>query len=209
MMKNAFGLVLMATISAALFAEDRDSTKVTSQIVRDAAMRDSSPSVLNLNEVIAIAVAKNPAVQSAAHIVSAERAKVPQAKAFPDPTAGVGWMGNIRPFSVQTGDPSSYRSVSAMQMLPFPGKRSLRGQIAAREADASQCNLEAVRRRVIADVKAAYYAYWYYDKAIRTTQENHDLLAKLSQIAEARYRVGKGKTSREADPARSRRICSE
>ena len=192
MMKNAFGLVLMATITAALFAEDRDSTKVTSQIVRDAAMRDSSPSVLNLNDVIAIAVAKNPAVQSAAHIVSAERAKVPQAKAFPDPTAGVGWMGNIRPFSVQTGDPSSYRSVSAMQMLPFPGKRSLRGQIAAREADASQCNFEAVRRRVIADVKAAYYAYWYYDKAIRTTQENHDLLAKLSQIAEARYRVGKG-----------------
>jgi len=193
MMKNAFGLVLMATISAALFAEDRsDSTKVTLQIIRQAAMRDSSPSVLNLNEVIAIALAKNPAVQSAAHVVSAERAKVPQAKAFPDPTAGVGWMGNIRPFSVQTGDPSSYRSVSAMQMLPFPGKRSLRGQIAAREADASQCNLEAVRRRVIADVKTAYYDYWYYDKAIRTTQENRDLLAKLSQIAEARYRVGKG-----------------
>ena len=46
--------------------------------------------------------------------------------------------------------------------------------------------------RVVADVKVAYYDYWYYDKAIRTTQENRDLLTKLSQIAEARYRVGKG-----------------
>jgi outer membrane protein TolC len=79
-----------------------------------------------------------------------------------------------------------------MQMLPFPGKRSLRGQIAGKEADASQWDLEAVRRRVIADVKAAYYDYWYYDKAIRTTQQNRDLLTKLAQIAEARYRVGKG-----------------
>jgi outer membrane protein TolC len=77
-------------------------------------------------------------------------------------------------------------------MLPFPGKRSLRGQIAGKEADASQWDLEAVRRRVVADVKAAYYDYWYYDKAIRTTQQNRDLLTKLSQIAEARYRVGKG-----------------
>ena len=101
-------------------------------------------------------------------------------------------MGNIQPFSVQTGDPSSYRSVSAMQMLPFPGKRSLRGQMAAKEADAGQWDLEATRRRVVADVKAAYYGYWYYDKAIRTTESNRDLLTKLSQISEARYRVGKG-----------------
>lgn len=149
------------------------------------------PSV-GVDDLIREALQKNPAMQSAAHTVSAQRAKVPQASALPDPTFGVGWMGNPRPFSVQTGDPSSYRSLSAMQMLPFPGKRTLRGQIAGKEADATQWDLEAVRRRVVADVKAAYYDYWYYDKAIRTTQENRDLLAKLSQIAEARYRVGKG-----------------
>jgi outer membrane protein TolC len=193
MMRNVFSLVLVATISGGLLAEDRHtSPKVAAQILNEATTSASSSSVLNLNEAIRIALAKNPAIQSAAHRVSAERAKVPQASALPDPTFGVGWMGNPRPFSVQTGDPSSYRSVSAMQMLPIPGKRSLRGQIAGKEADASQWDLEAVRRRVVADVKAAYYDYWYYDKAIQTTQENRDLLTKLSQIAEARYRVGKG-----------------
>jgi hypothetical protein len=40
-----------------------------------------------------------------------------------------------------------------MQMLPFPGKRHLRGQIAGKEVDASKWDLEAVRRRVAADVK--------------------------------------------------------
>lgn len=193
MMRNIFNLVLVGLVSAGLSAEDRTaSSKVTAQIVEDRPASANEPSLLKLDEVVDAALATNPAVQAALHVVSADRAKIPQAKALPDPTVGAGWMGNPRPFSVQTGDPSSYRNVSAMQMLPFPGKRSLRGQIAGKEADASQWDLEAVRRRVVADVKATYYDYWYYDKAIQTTQENRDLLTKLSQIAEARYRVGKG-----------------
>ena len=193
MMRNVFILVLVATISAGSSAQDRAAgPKVTAQIVKEDTNLTTDQSVLKLDEVVKVSLAKNPAVLSASHTVSAERAKIPQASALPDPTFGVSWMGNPRPFSVQTGDPSSYRSVSAMQMLPFPGKRNLRGQIAGKDAEASQWDLEAVRRRVVADVKAAYYDYWYYDKAIQTTQENRDLLTKLSQIAEARYRVGKG-----------------
>ncbi len=192
MMRNGFSLVLVAIISASMFAEEKPAgSKVIAQISREATPT-LDQSALNLNEAVRIALSKNPAIQSATHTVSAERARVSQAGALPDPTFGVGWMGTPRPFSVQTGDPSSYRSLSAMQMLPFPGKRGLRGQIASKEADAGQWDLEAVRRRVVADVKAAYYDYWYYDKAIRTTQENRELLTKLSQIAEARYWVGKG-----------------
>jgi outer membrane protein, heavy metal efflux system len=152
----------------------------------------SQQSSIDLEDLVREGLQKNPAVQSAAHLVEAQRRRVPQAKALPDPTVGVGWMGNIRPFSVQTGDPSSYRSVSAMQMLPYPGKLKLRGEIASKEADATSSDLEAVRRRVTADVKTAYYEYWFYDKALQTTLKDKDLLTKLSQIAEARYRVGKG-----------------
>ena len=147
---------------------------------------------LTLDDVVQAVQTKSPAVQSALHQVAAGRAKVPQAGSLPDPTVSVGWAGDIAPFVVQAGDPSSYRGVSASQMLPLGGKRGLRRDLATKEADASQWDVEAVRRRVVADAKAAYYDYWYYDKAIRTTQENRDLLTKLSQIAEARYRVGKG-----------------
>ena len=193
MIKRGFILILVALVSAVLVAADGPTeSKVTAQIVNDKAAPATDQGVLTLDDVLRTALAKNPAVRSAAHTLAAQRAKVPQAGALSDPNVGIGWMGNIQPFSVQTGDPSSYRSVSAMQMLPFPGKRSLRGQIASKEADASQWDVEAVRRRVASDVKAAYYDYWYYDKAIRTTQQNRDLLTKLSQIAEARYRVGKG-----------------
>ncbi len=190
MIRSTFSIILLAAVSPAFAADQTAPLKVTEQMA-DGQVNSGGRSTLSIDDVVKAALAKNPAVQSASHAVSAQRAKVPQAQALPDPAFGVGWMGNARPFSVQTGDPSSYRSLSAMQMLPFPGKRSLRGQIAAKEADATQWDMEGVRRRVVADVKMAYYDYWYYNKAIRTTEQNRDLLAKLSQIAEARYRVGK------------------
>ncbi len=146
----------------------------------------------SLDSLVQEALQKNPSVQSALRQVEALRHRIPQARTLPDPSVGVGWMGNIQPFSVQTGDPSSYRSVSAMQMLPFPGKLKLRGEIADREAEAGWWDYENARRRVTADVKAAYYDYSFYSKAIETVRKNRDLLQKLSQISEARYRVGKG-----------------
>jgi len=152
----------------------------------------SDQGVVTLDDLVREALEKNPGVQSALHAVEAQRHRVPQVKSLPDPTVGIGWAGNITPFSVQKGDPSSYRSVTATQQLLYPGKLKLRGEIASKEADAAYWEYEAARRRVTADVKSAYYDYWFYGKAIQTTQKNKDLLQKLAAIAEARYRVGKG-----------------
>src|SRR4051812_17601652 len=163
MIRRLFLVALLASTTGMTYgADEATRSKVTAQVPTDQAA-SGSQSTLTLDDVVRTALAKNPAVQSAAHGVSAQRAKVPQASALPDPTFGIGWMGNPRPFSVQTGDPSSYRSLSAMQTVPFPGKRSLRGQMAGKEVDASQWDSEAVRRGVVANVKAAFYDYWYYE----------------------------------------------
>ena len=194
MIRTALYLALAAAIAApgAAIASDMPAKPINAQVIAQSSGVVRDQGVLTLDEAVRTALERNPAIQSAVHAVAAQRAKVPQAKSLPDSTFGVGWMGNIQPFSVQEGDPSSYRSVSAMQMLPFPGKLRLRGEIASKEADATQWDAEAVRRRVTADVKAAYYDYWYYEKATQIAERNRDLLNKLSQIAEARYRVGKG-----------------
>jgi ATP-dependent Clp protease ATP-binding subunit ClpA len=193
MKKGLFVIAACALSISVRAAENSSANNVAAQLVNQPTSQSlTDQNALHLDDVVREALARNPSVQAGVHAIAAQRAKVPQARSLPDPNVGIGWMGNIQPFSVQTGDPSSYRSLSAMQMLPFPGKRSLRGQMASKEADAGQWDLEAVRRRVTTDVKAAYYEYWYYDKAIQTTKRNKDLLTKLSQIAEARYRVGKG-----------------
>lgn len=150
------------------------------------------PSSASLDDLVAEAQKKNPGVQSALRQVEALRHRVPQAKTLPDPMVSAGWAGNITPFSVQKGDPSSNRALSASQAIPYPGKLKLRGEIADREAEAAWWDYEAARRKVVADVKQAYYDYFYYWKAIEITQKDKDLLVKLSNIAEARYQVGKG-----------------
>lgn len=186
-------VIFAGLLWASAFAADTPAgSKVTAQIANSSVSGTADQAVLTVDDAVRAALANNPAIQSALHTVAAQRRRVPQAKALPDPMVGIGWAGNITPFSVQTGDPSSYRSVSATQQLLYPGKLKLRGEIASKEADAAASDYETVRRRVTADVKAAYYEYFFYDKAIQTTDKNKDLLTKLSQITEARYRVGKG-----------------
>ena len=192
---SRLGFILLASLLALPApAQEFPKTQPFAPQTGPTATVDPSPSmqVLTLDEVISEALAKNPGMQSALHTVNAQQHKIPQAKSLADTMVSVGWNGNLTPFSVQEGDPSSYRGIAVSQQLPYPGKLKLRGRIAAKDADAAQWDYEAVRRRIVADVKTAYYDYFFYDKALQITRKDKDLLQKLSSISEARYRVGKG-----------------
>src|SRR6516162_8902455 len=123
---NKLGVFLMAsTLAVQVLAQELARNGDTGQSVG----QSETTLVLNLADVVREALEKNPAVQSARHGVEAQKHKIPQAKSLPDPEASVGWMGNLTPFSLQEGDPSSYRSIGVMQSIPYPGKLKLRGDI--------------------------------------------------------------------------------
>lgn len=145
-----------------------------------------------LADLVAEAERNHPAVQAAARLVDARRARIPQARALPDPQLSINYMGDFAPFKTQARDPSSYRQFGVMQEIPYPGKRDLRGKIAEKDVEAEKWNVEAARRRVRAGVEIAYYELAAVDKALDITQKNKDLLEKLARIAEERYKVGKG-----------------
>jgi cobalt-zinc-cadmium efflux system outer membrane protein len=176
----------------------KDVAQTTNASARDDQQPDHQ--VLSLDDVVREALEKNPEAQSAQYTINALELRVPQVKSLPDPMVSVGWAGNVLPFSVMEGDSSSYRGLTVSEQFPYPGKLKLRGQIASKEAEAAQADYEAIRRRVTAEVRAAFFDYFYYDRAIQTTQRNKELLEKLSKIAEARYRVGK---AMQADVLRS------
>ena len=96
--------------------------------------------VTKLTDLLAEAERVHPAIKAEAQMVESKKARISQAKALPDPTVTVGWMGNITPFSEQHLDPSSYRNISAMQDVPYPGKLTLRGQIAQKDVEAEKWN---------------------------------------------------------------------
>jgi cobalt-zinc-cadmium efflux system outer membrane protein len=147
---------------------------------------------VKLADLVAEAEQKDPGIRAAGRMVDAKHARVPQARALPDPQLSIGYMGDFAPFQTQANDPASYRQFGLMQEIPYPGKRDLRGKIAEKDVDAEQWNLEAARRYVRAQVKLAYYELWAVDRALETAQKDKDLLETFAAIAAERYKVGKG-----------------
>jgi outer membrane protein TolC len=185
-------LTLSYLLSLAGHAQQAPIPLTAQEPPADASAQVAQQPPTELDDLIREALQRNPGIQSALRQVEVFRHRVPQVKTLPDPTASVGWAGNIEPFSIQHGDPSSNRALSVSQMFPYPGKLKLQGEIADREAAAAQWDYEAARRKLVADVKSAYYDYFAASKAVEITEQNKELLQKLSSIADARYRVGKG-----------------
>jgi cobalt-zinc-cadmium efflux system outer membrane protein len=147
---------------------------------------------LALDAVVEEALEHNPEIAAMARNFDMMKARVPQAKAWPEPMVEVASMGNIVPFDVQNGDPSSNRMVGVTQEIMWPGKLSLMGKMAGAEAEAEWWAFEQTRRMVVADVKAAYFDLAYLTKALETVAKNRVLMERVAKIAEARYSVGRG-----------------
>ncbi|MGH9835183.1 MAG: TolC family protein [Blastocatellia bacterium] len=158
------------------------------------ATRPAAPDV-SLKSLVEEALKQNPEIIAMQRSFDMMRARVPQAKALPDPMLSYGYAGNavpIPPFDIQKGDPESFRLLSFTQEVPYPGKLALKGKMANVEAEAEWWAYEQTRLNVVAEVKDAYFDLYYLHKAIETVTKNKDLLEKFARIAEASYAVGKG-----------------
>jgi outer membrane protein TolC len=148
--------------------------------------------LVTLEELIREAVENNAGLQAALKNVEARREMVVPAETLPDPTVGFLNMGDLIPPTLQQGDPSSGRTFSIEQEIPFPGKLGLRGKIAGMEAEAEQWSAEQTRLQVIADVKTAYYDYFLVMKSQEIVAKDKELVHRFARIAEEKYRVGEG-----------------
>ncbi len=161
---------------------------------REARRAEAAPAV-SLQSLVEEALEQNPEIIAMRRSFDRMRARIPQAKALPEPMLNVGYMGNtapIPPFDIQKGDPSSGRVFSFTQKIPFPGKLALKGRMANVDAEAEWWNYEQTRLNVIAEVKDAYFDLYYLHKSIETITRNKELVEKFAKIAEASYSVGKG-----------------
>lgn len=148
--------------------------------------------VQKLDSLLNEALQNNPEIKAARATWEAATKRPSQAGSLPDPMFGVGWQNVSFNSITLTDDPDSWIMFSFTQEFPFPGKLGLREKIAHEEAQAQEQFYQSTLRRVIADLKEAYYNWFLVNKSIEITLKNKDLLEKFVKIAEARYAVGKG-----------------
>jgi outer membrane protein TolC len=82
------------------------------------------------------------------------------------------------------------RMVGVAQTIPYPGKLLLQRHVAEREVMATEASLEATRRRIVRDVRDAYYELAFIDRALEIVERNQGVLVTLIRVTEERYGVG-------------------
>ena len=95
----------------------------------------SERSFLNLNQLIEEALQNNPEILAAKKKWEVFKEKIPQAYALEDPMFGFGIVSLPTNFSFKDED-MTMKEFSISQKFPFPGKRPLMKEMAAKEAEA-------------------------------------------------------------------------
>jgi outer membrane protein TolC len=149
---------------------------------------------VSLQELVQEADQNNPEISAAQRGYEAATHVAQQVSALPDTqlTLQQFAVGSPRPLAGYSNSDFAYIGVGASQEIPFPGKRSLRRQVANREADARQIHVESVRRGIIAKLKSTYFQLAYLQQTLSVLQRNDRVLQDVQQIIESRYRVGQG-----------------
>ncbi len=148
---------------------------------------------VSLRELTSEALKNNPEVVAAQKRYEAARQRPSQESTLPDPMISIGYnsVGNPLPGAGIGREPVANAAVMVSQELPYRGKLKLKGDMAAKEAQAEFDQYEAVQLNVISRLKQAYYKIQYTYAAADLLTRNRTLLEKLLSVTESRYSVGK------------------
>jgi outer membrane protein TolC len=154
------------------------------------------PAALGAQPLLALveeALLHNREVLAAQKKYEAARQRPGQEASLPDPVASLGYtsVGAPYPGAGLGREVSSNVGIMVSQEMPFPGKRQLRGEIAAAEASAEYQQYLETRLSVVARLKQAYHELHHANTGIRFVRRYQDILRNILRISEARYAAGR------------------
>ena len=154
----------------------------------------TATSATPLSQLLAEAEANNPQISAGSHAALAAKQMAPQVTTLPDPrfTYQQFSVGSPKPFAGYTNSDFSYIGIGASQELPYPGKLRLRGQVAEREADTKQAEIEVTKTGIANAVKGDYVQLAYLQQTLGILRQNEAILDQLIQTATGHYEVGQG-----------------
>ena len=144
-----------------------------------------------LEALVDEALERSPDVASAREDALSLQARPDAARALPDPMASVVYTNDS--WSPTLGE----REMTTLgfmwsQTLPWPGKRALRAEEAARRADAALRLVERARLGVAAQVRRAYAALLLARETLDLVADRAALARDVEAVARSRYAVGEG-----------------
>ena len=169
-------ILLLAVPLLSTWSANADREEVKLQSTNDVA----------LDGYLREALRNNPRLEAEYQRIVASQKIAPQVGALPDPRLSYTEFLS----QVQTRTGPQERSLALTQAFPWPGKLSLRKDIAGRDAEAAFYRYEGLQRQVVREVGLAYYDYAYLREVHRITGENIALLEQLVPVVDEKVRGG-------------------
>jgi outer membrane protein TolC len=154
---------------------------------------------LRLGQVYRAVEAANPRIGAASALALAAEARIAPARRPPDPQLQLGLMNRRLP-GLELDDVLGMNELQLMQMIPFPGKLRMAGQVTTARAEAERARAADVFWDVRARAAMAFYELYQMDRSLQVAEETLRILQDLATTARTMYAVGDG---RQADVLRA------
>jgi len=148
-----------------------------------------------LRELLGEAARNNPEILAAGNEREAALNRVSIAGALDDPMLEAGVVN--APLASQTfrREDMTMKMLGLSQRFPYPGKRGLRQDVAAKDAESVAHAYQETVNRVARDVKTAYFELAFVVESARLVEGNKRVLEQFLKISESRYAVGQASQS--------------
>lgn len=148
----------------------------------------------DLAGLLEYARAQSPELAAMRHEASAAGARLQPAAALPDPVLrveleNIGNYGNGGSFNLLPSKVGETK-YTVMQAIPLAGRRGLRRDVAAADAQQAEARTRASWAELATRIKAAHAQHYLASRNRRIAAELLDLMARLEQLAQARYASG-------------------
>ena len=147
----------------------------------------------SLPSLVSSALTRNPELKSSEARWQMFKSRIDQAGSLEDPMLMLKIQSGIVTDPLNFGkEPMTAKVIGISQMLPFWGKRSLKQEIAAKNAESYQWQVEERKLELVRMVKETWYQIYFTDRSLEIVDKNIRILDDFIVLAETKYSVGQG-----------------
>ena len=144
----------------------------------------------NLDRAVYIAevLRKNPTIEMARQAWRGTMNREDQLSAWKDPMLEYA----MAPLSIGSNQVDYGQIITLSQSIPWPGKTSLRAEVAIAEAESAMEDYKTVQRNLSLIASSLFDEYYTIARSLELNQQHQELLSNIKKSAEAQYATGRG-----------------
>lgn len=129
----------------------------------------------------------NPSVRAAFYAWRAAYRRITEQRSYQNPM--ISYMPDTGNLAETRAGPQT-NGIGFSQAIPFPGKLTLKGEVAGEQSQAARQKLDAVTQELERRVWGAYADVYLADRSLQVNAATTRLLDQFQEIAQVKYRVG-------------------